>query len=197
LRAVFSSKTRVPDGARAAGDFFSKTFIFNLLTTMQRVVFVLFALFFVGQLAAQQPSMAELQRQLLEMQRRMFQDLQSSPFGGPDFALPQWDSTFQFRFDTTFEDGSAMQFFRFSPFDVQVDSLSRESFRDFDRFFEQFFDGAMPSQPWPENEENSAIEERNDGLLPEERLRQEGEKPKSDVPDKPAPKKYKAKTIRI
>jgi hypothetical protein len=160
---------------------------------MRRVIFFLLAVFCAGQAAAQQPSMAELQRQLLEMQRRMFQDLQGSPFGDPDFALPQWDTTFQFRFDTTFEDGEAMQFFRFSPFDVQVDSLSQGSFRDFERFFEQFFNGAAPSQPWPENEENSAIEERNDGLLPEERLRQEGEKPKGDVP----PKKYKAKTIRI
>ncbi|MBK7936437.1 MAG: hypothetical protein IPJ82_04850 [Lewinellaceae bacterium] len=154
----------------------------------------------------QTPSLEELQQRMLELQRQMMQQFQNSPFNDPGFAMPQWDTTFYFHFDTTFEGGNMSHFFQFSPFGG--DSTLRGNFRGFEHFFEPFFDSEnlfgepdSTQDPFPADDGNQPKTE--DDLLPEERLRREqnGEKPvKKTAPraqpaePKPDPK---IKTIRI
>lgn len=159
-------------------------------------------LFAAGPAPAQDfPTFEELQRQMREMQRQMMEQLQNTPFSDPNFAMPQWDTTFQFRFDTTFEGGNMSQFFHFSPFDS--DSTMQDDFFGFGRLFEQFFNpGSQFEQhdygigDFPQDDGGQPKNE--DELLPEERLRQqetEQSKKKQPAADpKPDPK---VKTIRI
>jgi hypothetical protein len=135
-----------------------------------------------------------------EMQRQMMEQLRNSPFDDPNFAVPQWDTTFQFRFDTTFEGGGMSQFFRFSPFGI--DTTMRKDFLDFNKFFDGFFnlDGRyfQPDSDVQDFPQDDGLAPRNDdGLLPEERLRQEEEKEKTQE-KQPTPKPDpKVKVIRI
>ena len=143
---------------------------------------------------------------MLEMQQRMMEQLRNSPFNDPNFAMPQWgDTTFQFRFDTTFEGGNMSQFFHFSPFGS--DSTLQDDFFGFGRIFDQFFNldgqGGQPDygiQDFPKDDGGKP--ENEDELLPEERLRRQEEAEKSGK-KQPAPKSVdpkpdpKVKTIRI
>ena len=175
-------------------------------TLFPATLLLFFSIAFCPKAAAQTPSFEELHRQMLEMQRQMMEQLRNSPFHDPNFALPQWDTTFQFRFDTTFEGGRFSQhFFHFSPFGN--DSTMRGDFLGFDRFFEQFFNSETPfKQPdygiydFPQDDgQQPAL---GDELLPEERLRRQEELEKSKKMN-PAPKTTepkpdpKVKTIRI
>ena len=146
------------------------------------------------------PSFQDMERQMLEMQKQLMEQLRNSPFGDPGFALPQWDTTFQFRFDTTFEGGNLSQFFHFSPFGS--DSTRQDDFFDFGRMFDQFFnlDGQFGQpdygiQDFPKDD--GGAPQNEDGLLPEERLRKEEESGKPEKkPAQPRPDP-KVKTIRI
>jgi len=160
-------------------------------------------LFAAGPASAQDfPTFEELQRQMREMQRQMMEQLRNSPFNDPNFAVPQWDTTFQFRFDTTFEGGNMSQFFRFSPFGS--DSTLQNGFLDFDRFFGDFFNldnqYKQPDYGIQDFPKDDGTEQPSDGLLPEERLRRQeesekaGKKQSKPAEPKPDPK---VKTIRI
>jgi hypothetical protein len=179
------------------------------MRTFQTVTLLaLFAFIFCQKTAAQtQPSspLEELQQRMLEMQRQMMEQFKNSPFNDLRFDVPQWDTTFFFRFDTAFEGGNISQFFRFPPFGD--DSTNQDGFLGFDRFFDQFFDldGQFEQpdsgiQDFPADD--GAAPPTEDGLLPEERLRQQEEDKKSEkkqpeaqpAAPKPDPK---VKTIRI
>lgn len=176
-------------------------------TSFVIISLLFFSLFFCEKSSAQtqSPSLDDLQRQMLEMQRQLMEQLRNSPFNDPNFAVPQWDTTFFFRLDTTFEGGSMSQFFRFSPFGN--DTTMSKGFFDFDKFFDGFFnlDGRYfqpdhDTQDFPQDD--GLAPQNEDGLLPEERLRQEGEKGKTEE-KQPAPKPAepkpdpKVKVIRI
>jgi hypothetical protein len=150
-----------------------------------------------------QPFSEDFERQMLEMQRRLMDEFRN-------FARPQWDTTYQYRFDTTFEGGSMSQFFRVLPFGI--DTLSRSDFSDFDRMFEEFeqffnFDGQLTEPDYGIRdfpEDDGAKPAEDDELLPEERLRQQDEPQQKQPgrkgqPAKPAEPKPdpKIKTIRI
>lgn len=161
----------------------------------------------VGQKAiaqTQPPSFREMERQLLEMQQQMMEQLRNSPFNDPNFAMPQWDTTFFYRLDTTFEGGNMSQFFRFSPFGS--DSTSQDDFWGFGRMFDQFFnpggDIEKPDYGIGDFPKDDGGKPQNDEeLLPEERLRQQEEteqKPPAPAPKSADPKPDpKVKTIRI
>lgn len=150
------------------------------------------------------PSFEELERQVQEMQLRMMQQMQQlqqrNPFNNPGFAIPDSkDTSFTFRFDTTFTDGGTHQFFfRSSP--MGDSTLIRQFFGN-DPFFQDFFGfGNQNNQQYQKDDGNHPSE---DGLLPEERLQSEEDfkknpgnsKPAPSV--KPAPKKPVIKTIRV
>ena len=147
----------------------------------------------------QEPSLQDIQRELSEMQRRMFdgfkqQDMLSRGFSNPGF---QWDTTFTLRLDTLSLDGWSGKYF-LSPFGQ--DSMGQRDFWGnvpFPEVFREFF--GLLDNPLSESDENSALDMPDDGLLPEERLRKSEEKAPapSDAPAAPAPKKPNIKTIRI
>lgn len=162
---------------------------------------------FAGQASAQEfPTFEDMQRQMREMQRQMMEQLRNSPLNNFDLAVPRWDTTFLFRWDTIFEGGNfSRQFFQFSPFDK--DSTFQDDFFGFGRMFDQFFNfGKLPEKSdygindFPADDGDKL--HGDDDLLPEERLRQQAEKDKSGK-KQPAPKTEEAKpdpkvkTIRI
>lgn len=153
-----------------------------------------------------EPSMQDIHQQMLEMQRQLMQQFQQMSPGGNGFAMPefQWDTTFSFSFDTLIGgNGMRSQFF-FSPFGQ--DTAFMRGFGDLDSMFDSenlFGDGFQwtfpPGFGKHENDENSAIDAPDDGLLPEERLRQQENmdaKP-HEKQAAPASKNPKIKTIRI
>ena len=137
------------------------------------------------------PTFEELHRQMMEMQRQLMEELRQSPFNNLGFATPKGDSTFFFRFDTTFDGGSVSQFFHFSP--LHSDSTMRGNFFGFDDMFDQFFNQRPPSSQ-PDNgigdfpKDDGTQNRSEEDLLPEERLRQQ-----ENGTDKPAPKQVKPK----
>lgn len=167
--------------------FFIKTTLFCLLATP------IFA-----QKTPKEPTQKDIQREMLEMQRQIMEQFKNMSPDGSAFSMPEfkWDTTFSFRFDTLFDGGAGGQFF-FSPFG-QDTAFFRNFFGD-GAFGEGFQWSFPPGLGFPENEENSALEDPGDGLLPEERLRKEQEEGAA-VPEKhaaPEQKKPKIKTIRI
>lgn len=164
---------------------------------------------------------AEMQKRMLDLQRKMMQDFQRNPFGS-FFDLPgdrltdstysffKFDTTFSsdgrgsyFKFDTSFSDGSAMHFFRFSPFGNDSTGMRNPLMFDFEQFFGEDMDkrGRQGRRGMPKDDGLS-----EDDLLPEERLRQAEEaqgmdqknpEPASKLDDKTVPKKPKIKTTRI
>ena len=177
------------------------------MRTFSIVVFLLFNLIFSPLAGAQNQSrdIDDLQRQMQEWQQRLMEQLHNSPFNGQGLASPQWDTTFYFRFDTTFENGSMSRFFQFSPFGV--DSTMQGGFGDFNRLFDRFFDPggffdppAQGMEDFPSDD--GGRENTDDGLLPEERLRLREETNPSEnnkSKTKPAHPKPdpKIKTVRI
>jgi hypothetical protein len=156
----------------------------------------------VAQQQRQAPSLQDLQREMLDMQRRMFEQFERGGFGNNLFAFPEGrDSAFFFHFDTTFSGNGFSGSFRFGPFGgFEADSSGqRGGFGDLDRMFQQFFNfGDMMMPKLPDSEEDNTPSD-SDGLLPEERLRKEEEaqktgKSQDKTPQKPKPK---IKTIRI
>ncbi|MCB0523494.1 MAG: hypothetical protein R3A50_15105 [Saprospiraceae bacterium] len=147
----------------------------------------------------------DFQQQMQEMQQQLMEQFQKLGLDNMSFSFPDnlWDSTYSFHLDT-FIDGERMgSHFFFSPFG-QDSSFFKGLFDDdsFFKGFQPFGDGSgwtFPPDFGQWNDENSAIEAPDDGLLPEERLRkQENQSPDSDNKiDQEAPKKPKIKTIRI
>jgi hypothetical protein len=179
-------------------------------------VFILFATLAQGQNRRNDdlPSLEDMQRRMLELQREMFREFRDSPFreffNMPDG--PGRDSTRSYQLDTTYSDGSRMYFRRFFGPMTEGDSThnSDDFFRGFGRMFEELdhlngdapgirrFDRNMPK--------DDGQLEPEDGLLPEERLRLEEENkkpgdpgaPKQDKPAaRPEKKKSKIKSERI
>ncbi|MCW5924241.1 MAG: hypothetical protein KIS77_18105 [Saprospiraceae bacterium] len=178
------------------------------MRTLHSAILTIFcsAAFAVPTFAQDFPTFEELHRQMREMQQQMMEQLRNTPFQHFDLAQPRWDTTYQFRFDTTFEGGSlSHRFFHFSPFGN--DSTLQNDFLGFGRFFDQFFNfGKLPEKPdygihdFPTDD--GAVFPADDDLLPEERLRQQEEKDKSrkkqGVPKNEETKPdQKVKTIRI
>jgi hypothetical protein len=180
------------------------------MRTLSTTVLLLFFMLTYSQKTVAQtqpPSFREMERQMLEMQQQLMEQLRNNPFNDPNFAMPQWDTTFFFRLDTTIEGGSMSQFFHFSPFGG--DSTNQDDFWGFGRMFEQFFnpDGQF-EQPdygigdFPQDDGDK--QKNGEELLPEERLRQQEETEKTEKKQaQPAPKSAepkpdpKVKTIRI
>lgn len=174
-------------------------------TLTKTALALLFLLIFSHHATAQTPapSFEDMRRQMLEMQRQMFEHLQNFSFDAPNFNK---DTTFFFHFDTTFEGGNISRFFHFSPFGS--DSIrQQENFFGFDHWFDQFFnlDGQFeqPDYGIRDFPKDDGDNPQNEGeLLPEERLRQQEEAEKSGKKQpklkssdpKPDPK---VKTIRI
>lgn len=163
---------------------------------------------FCQKTAAQNQSFSfeKLQQRMLDLQRQMMQQLQGNPFNDPNFAMPQGrDTSFYFRFDTTFDGGSMSQFFHFSPFGA--DSTQTGSMRGFDDLFNRLFGSGDTfgnpgdgSYQLPSDDGNRP--DTDDNLLPEERLRQQDGTgtPKKNTPRaKPAEPKPdpKIKTIHL
>ena len=98
-----------------------------------------FVLTFGSKMFAQteSPSLRDIEREMRELQQQLMDQFQNNPFNDPNFAMPQWDTTFFFHFDTTFEGGNMSHFFRFSPFGS--DSTTMDGFYGFGRMFDQFF----------------------------------------------------------
>jgi hypothetical protein len=150
-----------------------------------------------------QPSMQDIQREMREMQQQLIQQFQQF---SPDLDLPgDWkiDTSFSFRFDTLLDGDMTSKFFS-TPFgkdtafirNFEFDKQFRDGSNPFEGGFQWLF---PPNRGSSENEENNALEDPGDGLLPEERLRmdtQDGDKT-PDKPTTPKVQKSKIKTIRI
>lgn len=156
----------------------------------------------------QDTSARDLEREMVGVRQRMQEMLQKlsqdfSPFPKPDWKM---DTTFSFHLDTIFGNGGSgfdQRFFTL-PF-----GLDESAFQEFFNMIpspdpnvapgEQFkwFFPEMPDAS--DNEENSALEDQGDGLLPEERLRNEPGKETAPTEKQPTQetKKPKIKTIRI
>lgn len=157
--------------------------------------------------SAQQKSstLEQLERQMLEMQRQLLQEFQNNPFGGGLFAFPGKDSSYTFRFDTTFTGDNFSGSFHFSPF--SGDSTQSNDFQGFEWLRNQIFGDGQQGDFWGQGQPQDQADEVPPGtenLLPEERLRLEEEQqsergtPKGDKPTtKPKPAKSTIKTIRI
>ncbi|MCC6413712.1 MAG: hypothetical protein IT270_18840 [Saprospiraceae bacterium] len=159
------------------------------MRNLRLMLFVaLFGAVMPGAQGQSMPGMDEMQRQMLDMQQRLMQELRNSPLtNGSLFS----DTTFFFRLDTTFENGSA-QFFQFG-----TPGGSDDMFDEFDRMFNDLFQGfgdmpyfGEPRQP----ADDGGMRKSEEELLPEEKLRQENTPEK-----KPAESKSQAKkqSIRI
>lgn len=154
-----------------------------------------------GANAQADPDFEAIQRQMLQMQRRMMEQLRQPGFPDNNWAWPGDSSQqFFFKIDTTFGGGD-FGFFRTVPFGG--DSTASE----FERFFQQFFpdEKRLGSSPQPDGSE--FLDETGEGdLLPEERLRlreENGAAPPYDAPappqnaPKPAAQPKKRATTRI
>ena len=162
---------------------------------------MLFFLIAVG-VAAQQksPTLENLERQMLELQRQMIQEFNRNPFGGGFFTFPETDSSYTFRFDTTITGDNFSGSFHFGPFGG--DSTMRGD-DPFEWLRKQFFGDGQESDIWGRSAPERTPDETDPGaehLLPEERLRLEEEQSEKGTPQKSSPAtpaKPKIKSIRI
>jgi hypothetical protein len=156
--------------------------------------------------AAQQksPSFEELQRQMLELQQQMLKEFHNNPFGGGMFTIPEGDSSYTFRFDTTITGDNFSGTFRFGPF--SGDSTLRDSDPfGFEWLRNQLFGNGSDSDFWGPAPDTMPRETQpeDEPLLPEERMRLEEEQSGKGATEKgnpaaPAkPAKPKIKSIRI
>ena len=177
------------------------------MRTIKIILILLFAVCGARKASTQNesPSFQEMYQRMLELQRQMFEQLQGSPFDDPNFAMPRMDTSFYFRFDTTFEGGNISQFFHFSPFGS--DSTMTNGMRGFNFFFDPFADpdsafGAPDLGIYEFPQDDGDRPPSDDNLLPEEKLRQQ-EKQKKEKQKEPAQKPDelkpdpRIKTIRI
>jgi hypothetical protein len=149
------------------------------------------------------PSLQDMQRRMLEMQKQLMQELQNNGMGGSFFSFPGGDSTYTFRFDTTITGDNFSGSFHFGPFGG--DSTMRDNLFGSD-WLNQFFGSGPDDDAWDQSEPRE-IPDENEGehMLPEERLRLEEEQEKSgkSTPGKATPSdkkqadKPKIKTVRI
>jgi hypothetical protein len=171
----------------------------NLTFFAKKVFQILLLALLIPMLGAAQTNDSMTERFEQMMRRMEAQMRQGMPFdttfehGQLQFS-PDSSSFFYFRMDTSFN-GMGSEFFDFSPFG----SPNQDGFQDFDRLLDQFFKGTTPFTP-RSNPEDFPIDDGelsgDDGLLPEERLRQETEKPNAGAAPKKSAKS-KVKTIRI
>ncbi len=152
----------------------------------------------------QEFDLGKIQKELMEMQRRMMQSLGGDVF--PKNFAPFGDSTssYFFKMDTTFS-GDGAQFFQFG-FPEHMDSISSP-----DQFFKHFFDLSQDFDKMQNAPDGSEyLDENGDSdLLPEEKLRlkeeeeKSGKQPENKESDGkkkeklPAEPMKKRKTVRI
>ncbi len=147
------------------------------------------------------------------LRRMNDQMMRGLPFGDSSAAHSQFfsfpaDTSFFFQFDTTFSDGTGSFFFHFGPMPGQggqgnftdpfgMEDMMRQFFNFGQGFDNPFF---MPDPNAPPADDGD--QQNSDGLLPEERLRQQQTPDGKTAPAKPAPKpkpkkEDEIKTIRI
>ncbi len=174
---------------------------------MKKASLLLLLLGAVAIVSAQQksPALEQLERQMLDMQRQLIQEFHNNPFGGGLFAFPDQDSSYTFRFDTTFTGDNFSGSFHFGPF--SSDSSQHNDLQGFEWFRNQIFGDGQQGDFWGQGQPENRTDEVPPGtenLLPEERLRLEEEQqaeqktPKGDKSaTQPKPAKSTIKTIRI
>lgn len=166
---------------------------------MKNILPLAFSLLFSGTAMAQTsktPESPDFWREFEKIQQQLMQSLQNMPQGGAF----QWDTTFTFGLDSMLNGhGFSGQFFM-SPFGQDTTGTGNWFG---DSPFQNFQWSFPPGFMTPDKDENSAIQDQGDGLLPEERLRREedekaGKTPPPAKPSSPEPaKKSKVQTIRI
>lgn len=166
-------------------------------------------LMLASSLAAQttkEPSMPDLLQEMQKMHQQLMQQFRNITPGGFDNGAMTWDTSFTFRIDTFFNGAMQQGDFFFSPFSGDTSFFHQfwkaDPFSWEDNPFGDLRLVMPPGFGFPENEENEALEDRGDGLLPEQRLRNEPGVPETPpaTPEKqavPDTKKPKIKTIRI
>lgn len=173
---------------------FAKTSLFLLLTTA------------LSAQTPKEPSMPDMLQEMRQLHQQLLQQFREITPNGFDNGGMTWDTSYTFRIDTFFNGARSDGGFFFSPFGG--DSTFFHQFWKADPFswddnpFGGFRLAIPPGMGFPENEENEALEDRGDGLLPEQRLRNESGVPETPPaePGKPPAqdtKKPKIKTIRI
>jgi hypothetical protein len=156
----------------------------------------------------QDTSTRDLEREMAGVRQRMQEMLQKLSRDFSLFPEPDWkmDTTFSFHLDTIFGNGGSGFDQRFFTLPFGLDESEFQEFYnmipspDRDVPFGEQFKWFFPQSPGAlGNEENSALEDQGDGLLPEERLRNEPGKETAPTEKKPGEetKKPKIKTIRI
>jgi len=177
---------------------------------MKKTTLLLITLFSASLAFAQQPDpFGDALRRMDSQMRRGLPPADSSSANSFFFSFPnQGDTSFFFQFDTTFSNGSGSFFFHFSPmpgegsqnFSPMADPFGLE------QMMQQFFNMGMgfdnpfmnPLQAAPPADDGNRQSE--DGLLPEERLRQDAPPattPGNGAKPKAKPKSEAIKTTRI
>lgn len=166
---------------------------------MQKILFSLLFLSFAFAASAQQKSQSF---QDIEKQMQQFMEEFRKGFsGGSFFNIPEGDSSYTFRFDTTIVGDNFSGMFHFGPFGSDSTMRSNPFGSDFfHQFFQGFDDPFFQTIPNQENREEGSQD--GEQLLPEERRRLEEEKEQSakdgSGKSKQAPsERSKIKTIRI
>jgi hypothetical protein len=157
---------------------------------------------------AQQPTdpFDAMEKQMQQMMR----DMRS----GKAFTMPKgMDSTYTFKFDTTFGNGNSHFFFHIDPptgngqdpWGQDGDAMMNQMMQQLRNFSQQFGQGQfdegqrLDPQDMPPADDGGIRKEGD--LLPEEQLRKEDANPKAKTPApepaKPEEKKSKIKTVRI
>jgi hypothetical protein len=140
-----------------------------------------------AQLNQEEPSFKDMAQQMQEMQRMMMEGLQKGNFS-------DGDSTIVFKMDTSFL-GKPSDLFKGHEKEL-------EQMKDFFGGFMDLiggFEGSFPQGEAPEGSEYLDENGSEDGLLPEERLRQkeQGLEEKDEKKTTTPPKSKKRKTVKI
>ncbi|MFN8301562.1 MAG: hypothetical protein U0U46_03650 [Saprospiraceae bacterium] len=175
---------------------------------MKKTTLLLIALFSASLAFAQQPDpFGDALRRMDSQMRRGLPPADSSSGNTFYFSFPQQtDSTYFFRFDTTFSNGSGSFFFQFSPmpgqgseqFSPMTDPFGLQQMMQQFFNFGMGFDDPFMLQGMPPADDGNRQSE--DGLLPEERLRQSAPPPATPgkgAQPKPKSKSEEIKTTRI
>lgn len=158
--------------------------------TMKHILIITLLLTVFGRVSAQTTDPFREMQDAFTRMRQWQQQLMEQGFGNA-FTFPGGDSSsFYFHIDTTFSGNGS---FHFSPFDQN--GTGDSFFDEADAFFRQFF-GESPLGQYRQQMPNAPGDDGNtppeDGLLPEERLRQE-----QPAPSKSPSRLPNKNTIRI
>lgn len=171
---------------------------------MKKTTLVVIAIFCAGLALGQSPDpFGDMLRRMDQQMQRGLPPSDSSRAGSLFFSFPA-DTSFFFRFDTTFSNGGGSFFFHFSPMPGQQGMQPMADPFGLDQMMQQFFNFGFddpffaPRSPFGPADDGDR--QPDDGLLPEERLRQQPETPATPQPApkaKPRAKSDEIKTIRI